>query len=450
MAKKRPVRNGGAPSLLHEFVIHPFDDFLHTEAAAGILILVSSLSALILANSPFAAEYHHFLELPIAVGFGDAVIEKTIQHWINDGLMVIFFFLVGLEIKREMLVGELASVRKAVLPMAAALGGMIAPALFYSAINWGGKGMSGWAIPMATDIAFALGVIALLGRVPVGIVVFLTALAIVDDLGSVLVIALFYSDRLAVEPLIIGGGILAGSIFLNRSGVRSILVYSILGVILWLAFIKSGVHATIAGVLLAMTIPVDAKFTEADFRQRIQNLLDRLMQRRKEDDPLARAEDQQAVIHKIEKACQDVEAPLQRMERGLHGWVGFLIVPLFAFANAGVEIPWNRLSEALFHPITGGAIVGLVIGKQVGIMLFSWGVIRLGWGELPEGTNLRQIYGASWVAGIGFTMSLFIAELAFFDPEQLVAAKIGILFASLIAGGVGYFYLRAVIPARRG
>jgi len=379
---------------LQNYLIRPLQDFFRTEAIGGILLLVASVAAMICANTGLAPLYHRLWEIPLRVDLGGVVVDKTLHHWVNDGLMAIFFFVVGLEIKREVTAGELAAPKKAVLPIAAAVGGMLIPASLYAVINDGGEGMHGWGIPMATDIAFALGVLALVGkRAPAGLLVFLTALAIVDDLGAVLVIALFYGGRIVLEPLLFGGAVVITSLTLNGIGVRAPLIYSLLGVALWTAFLKSGVHATVAGVLLAFTIPTS---TEPE------------------------------------------ESPLQRIEQKLHPWVVYLIMPLFAFANAGVDLSAQALIEAVEQPITLGIAIGLVLGKQLGVMLASWIPVRLGWAELPAGVSWKQLYGVSWLAGIGFTMSLFITNLAFADPRLVEQAKTGILLASLIAGAVGY------------
>jgi NhaA family Na+:H+ antiporter len=423
---------------LQEYLIRPLQDFFRTEAMGGVLLLTASVAAIVCANTGFAPLYHHLWEIPLRVSVGGFVVDKTLHHWVNDGLMAIFFFLVGLEIKREVLAGELGVPTKAVLPITAAVGGMVAPALLYAAINVGGEGLHGWGIPMATDIAFSLGVLQLLkGRAPIGLLVFLTALAIADDLGAVLVIALFYGGRIAVEPLLIGGLILAASVALNRAGVRKTLLYSLLGVALWLAFLNSGVHATIAGILMAFTIPTRTTLTAEQFQQRVGELMKRFAAGGGRS-ALERDETQQNLIRQVEMAAHAVEAPLQRIEHNIHPWVTFAIVPLFAFANAGIDISWRALGAALTHPVTLGVVVGLVLGKQLGVMLCSWLPVRLGWAELPAGVSWRHLYGVGWLAGIGFTMSIFIANLAFDEPHLVELAKLGILLASLIAGAVGY------------
>ncbi|HXZ24672.1 MAG TPA: Na+/H+ antiporter NhaA [Nitrospiria bacterium] len=380
--------------MLQHFLVHPFQDFFRTEAIGGILLLAATVIAMIAANTGLAPVYHRFWETPFRLGVGEFSMKFALHHWINDGLMAVFFFVVGLEIKREVTAGELSAPKKALLPIAAAAGGMLIPASLYAVINMGGKGLHGWGIPMATDIAFALGVLALLGkRAPTGLLVFLTALAIVDDLGAVLAIAFFYGGRIAPAPLLLSGAVVIILFVLNIAGVRRIATYMVLGVVLWMAFLKSGIHATVAGVLLAFTVPIGA---------------------------------------------EPMESPLHQLERTLHPWVTFAIMPLFAFANAGVDISWQSFGEAIIHPVTLGVVVGLVLGKQLGVMLCSWLPVRLGWAELPSGVTWRHLSGVSWLAGIGFTMSIFIANLAFEDPHLVDLAKIGILLASLIAGAVGY------------
>lgn len=431
--------------LVQEYLIRPIQDFFHTQAIGGILLLAAAATAMILANTDLAPVYHQLWEIRLRIGIGEFSVDKTLHHWINDGLMALFFFLVGLEIKREFLVGELASIRKATLPIAAALGGMVMPALFYWLINGGREGQPGWGIPMATDIAFALGALALLGgKVPAGLLVFLTALAIVDDLGAVLVIALFYGEEISLAALVSGSVILLISYLFNKTGVRRLLIYVILGIALWLAFLKSGVHATVAGVLMAFTIPANALLTEEQFVRRIQRLIEKFQGHGRVDNPLERAEDQQVVIQEIEMACRRVEAPLQRIEHGLHPWVIYIIMPIFGLANAGVEIPFYAIGDALGQPVIMGIVAGLFLGKQSGIILFSWLSVRLGWADLPSEVTWRHLYGASLLAGIGFTMSLFIASLAFPDPTLLAQAKVGILIASTLSGITGYFVLRAI------
>jgi len=421
-------------------LLRPFDSFFALESASGIMLLASALLALVWANSPWAASYFSLWETHFVVGGGPLVIDKSLHHWINDGLMAVFFFVVGLEIKREVLVGELASPRRAALSVAAALGGMIAPALLYVLFNAGGPGAAGWGIPMATDIAFALGVLALLGsRVPLALKVFLTAIAIVDDLGAVLVIAFFYTASIEATALWVAAVVMALLIVVNKSGARSVIPYAVLGLILWVAVLKSGLHATLAGVLLAMTIPARRLIDAPEFLRRAKGYLAEIEEDLKPGHS-APTEDQRDAIHSLEVAAEEIETPLARLEHGLHPWVAFLIIPLFALANAGVALGGD-VGAVLGSPVTLGVIVGLVVGKQIGVLAFSWAAVRLGIAELPAGVTWREVWGVSLLCGIGFTMSLFIASLAFADAALLDAAKIGILAASLIAGIAGTLVL---------
>jgi len=411
----------------------PFETFFKQEAAGGIVLLICASIAIIWANSGAASSYFDLWNIQVTVGAGSFEISKPFLLWINDGLMAIFFFVVGLEIKREVLTGELSNPKKAALALAAAVGGMVVPAILYSVFNFGLDTAGGWGIPMATDIAFALGVLALMGsRAPLALKVFLTALAIADDLGAVLVIALFYTAEVSVGILLIGFAILGILILANRAGITRTSVYVILGIALWVAFLKSGVHATIAGVLLALTIPARRKIDASDFKQRVGDMLSVLT---------SKPEKQQQAVHSIETACIEVETPLLRMEHALHGWVAFLILPVFALANAGVVLS-SDMGSAFGNPVALGIIVGLVLGKQLGVTLFAWLAVRFNLAELPEGISWGQIYGVSILTGIGFTMSLFVANLAFDGaPDILDNAKMGIIAASLIAGIAGWVVL---------
>ncbi|MHB1073968.1 MAG: Na+/H+ antiporter NhaA [Gemmatimonadaceae bacterium] len=432
-------------------ILRPFQEFFEDQTAGGLLLLACAAVAMIWANSPWAESYHHLWETTIAVGPAGAALSLSLHHWINDGLMVLFFFVVGLEIKRELLIGELASPRQAALPIAAALGGMIAPALLYTTLNVGGPGSHGWGVPMATDIAFALGVLALLGpRVPTGIKVFLAALAIVDDLGAVVVIALFYTAELKTGALLAAAAITAFLFLMNRLGVRRPAAYAIGGIALWLAVLLSGIHATIAGVLLAMTIPARTRIDEREFADKVEHALgDFRSGMSRAGTTVLTDEDQQNAIWTIEEACEGVQAPLLKFEDSLHGIVAFAIMPLFALANAGVTVG-GGLAVALAAPITWGVILGLVIGKPIGITAFSWLAVRLGLAELPHGVTWRGIIGTSLLGGIGFTMALFIASLAFSDVAMLDHAKLGILSASTVAGIVGWLVLRTMFGGGGG
>jgi NhaA family Na+:H+ antiporter len=410
-----------------------FRQFTRLQASSGILLLAATILALIWANSAWGHGYFELWETYLKIELGELALKESLLHWVNDGLMVIFFFLVGLEIKREILVGELASLRKATLPLMAALGGMVLPAAFYILFNLGGDGASGWGIPMATDIAFLLGLLTVLGsRIPISLKVFFTALAIADDLGAVLVIAIFYSSEISWLALGIGAVFLAALVVLNRGKVRHPLPYSLLGIGLWLAFLQSGIHPTIAGVLLALTIPARTPVRASAFLAQCTAALGGL-------EPGAHVEEsrqQQAAAQALETIAERIQTPLQRLERTLNPWVAYLVVPIFAFANAGVGLGGN-LAEALGNPISLGIIAGLVAGKPLGISLFSWLAVKLGIADLPQGVTWSQLFSASWLAGIGFTMSLFIASSAF-AGTLLDTAKMSILAASLLAGGIGF------------
>lgn len=425
-------------------VLAPLQEFIEQEAFGGILLLLCTVAALIGANSPWADVYINLWQTTLTIGFGTSVLAKPLLLWINDGLMAVFFFVVGLEIKREVLVGELTSPRQAALPIAAALGGMLVPAGLYLAFNVGTEGATGWGIPMATDIAFALGVLALLGqRVPVALKVFLTALAIADDVGAVLVIALFYTADISWMSLGIGAGFLVFLAVVNRAGARHPLIYAVLGIGLWLAFLKSGVHATVAGVMLAMTIPSRTRIDSTEFLTRTQAMLSEFERTGVPGKDVLLNEKQEVAIKGIETACEQVGSPLQRMEHALHPWVTFAIMPLFAFANAGVALSGGP-STTLTHSVSLGIVAGLMIGKPVGITLFAWLAVRSGLALRPAGVTWRHIHGAGWLGGIGFTMSLFIASLAFGDSGLLDVAKIGILAASLVSGIGGWIILRTI------
>jgi NhaA family Na+:H+ antiporter len=362
----------------------------------------------------------------------------------------VFFFLVGLEIKREVLVGELASLRRAALPAAAALGGIVVPALLYAALNADGPGSAGWGIPMATDIAFALGVLALLGdRVPAGLKVFLAALAIVDDIGAVLVIALFYTGGVEWGPLALAGALLLLAVGANAAGVRRPWAYAVIGLALWGTVLASGIHATVAGVLLALAIPARTRIDEDQFLRRARQSLAEFERACGPGSTVPTNQPQQEALLRLETLCEQAQAPLQTAERKLHGVVAFGIMPLFALANAGVRLTAGEDGFALTDPVALGVLLGLVVGKPLGITLFSWGAVRLGAAVLPAGVTWRSLHGVAWLGGIGFTMSIFVAGLAFAEaPALLATAKLGILLATLTAGIVGALLLRRG-PAQR-
>ena len=423
-------------------LMRPFQNFLEKEASGGILLLIFTVVALVWANSPFAESYSHLWHTKFSISFGDFNLDYSLHHWINDGLMAIFFFVVGLEIKRELLVGELSSLKKASLPIMAALGGMIFPALFYVFFNFGKESISGWGIPMATDIAFVIGILALLGsRVPTGLKVFITALAIADDIGAVLVIAFFYTSNISIVSLSFAGGVMLLLIAANLSGVRNLIVYTVLGIILWLSFLFSGVHATVAGVLLAFTIPASSRIDTSQFLLKGKKLLEDFDHSGEEGPNVLSNEAREGIVQNLEENCEKILTPLQRLEHKLHPWVSFFIMPVFALANAGVIITENFISE-LTDPVSFGIVTGLFIGKQLGISAFTWLSVKLKLASLPFSVTWKQIYSAGILAGIGFTMSLFIANLAFTSEELLTISKVGILTASLLSGFIGFFILR--------
>jgi NhaA family Na+:H+ antiporter len=429
-------------------VFSPFSRFIRMEAAGGLVLIACTAVALAWANSPWADSYHHLWETPLGFRAGPWGFELTLHHWINDGLMAVFFFLVGLEIKREALVGELASPRRAALPAAAALGGMVVPAALYALLNAGGEGTRGWGIPMATDIAFALGVLALMGpRVPLSLKVFLTALAIVDDIGAVVVIALFYTDAIAWGALGLGLLLLGACVAANRLGARRPVVYILLGAGVWGCFLASGVHATVAGVLLAMTIPVRTRIDAMQLLDESRRTLAGFESACGEG-PLIANQGQQAALLELETLSEAAQAPLQRIEHELQDVVAFGIVPLFALANAGVTLSGGGLGAALGHPVALGVLLGLVVGKPLGITLACRLAVRLRLAELPPGVSWAALHAVSWLGGIGFTMSLFIAALAFPAGALADVAKVGIFAASLAAGGAGWVLVRrATRPA---
>ena len=418
-----------------EKIVRPFQDFAQKQSSGGILLILATAVALIWANSPWGEGYADLWHTKLTVGIGDFSISKDLTHWINDGLMAVLFLVVGLEIKREVLVGELSSARIAALPVAAAVGGVVVPAAIYLTINAGTEGSAGWGIPMATDIAFALGILALLGeRAPVALKVFLTALAIVDDIVAVLVIAFFYTSEISWGALGVGAAFLAALVVANLIGVGRTLVYAVLGIGLWLCFLLSGVHATIAGVLLALTVPAISFINPGAFLDRGRYILDRFERAGEKGENVLSNEERQAALHALNHAAYELEPPLHELEHTLHPWVVFAIMPLFALANAGVPLG-GGIADALTSPVALGILAGLVVGKQLGITLFAWLAVRSGISELPGGINWRHVYGVGWLAGIGFTMSLFITDLAFSEGSLVDAAKLGILVASVIAGG---------------
>jgi Na+:H+ antiporter, NhaA family len=420
--------------------------FIREESFGGFLLIFVTIVALIWANTGYYDLYHYvWHEIKFGFSFGDFELKYSLQHWINDGLMATFFFVVGLEIKREVIAGELSTLKKASLPLAAAVGGMLFPALIYVAFNYNNpQNISGWGIPMATDIAFALGMLSLLGRkVNINLKIFLTALAIADDLGAILVIALFYTETINIAQLINAGIFLVIMMGANRLGVRRATFYAIVGFLgVWLSFMFSGIHATIAGVLIALTIPVRTKISEKEYVDDLCVLMDKFEQAKPNDNVLL-TQKQSHLITKITKLSDDAQTPLQKLEHALHPLSSYFILPLFALANAGVHIEGNII-DMIFHPVSLGIMGGLVVGKVLGISLLSQLMVKLKLASLPEGVTWRHIYGAGLLAGIGFTMSIFISGLAFEDESLVQIAKIGIFGASLISAIAGLLVLGSI------
>jgi len=375
-------------------------EFIRLETSGGVVLMIAAILAMIIANTPLSATYDLILGTYIKVGIGNFEIAKPAILWINDGLMAIFFFLVGLEIKREVLAGELSSFDKAILPIMAAIGGMAVPGIIFAIVNWGTpENLNGWAIPTATDIAFALGILALIGsRAPIALKIFLLAIAIIDDLGAIVIIAIFYTSELSINALSISMIGFAAAVALNRLGIQRTAPYFLVGIIVWVFVLKSGVHATLAGVLIAFTIPLKAK--------------------------------------------NEDEALLYKMEHGLHPWVAFLILPVFAFANAGVNFTGIGIDD-LLQPLTLGIAVGLFLGKQIGVFLATWIGVKSGIARLPENVSWKHVYGVACLTGVGFTMSLFIGSLAFTTADAMNAVRLGVVLGSVLSGITGYLLLKS-------
>jgi NhaA family Na+:H+ antiporter len=375
-------------------------EFIKLETSGGVVLMIAAIFAMIIANTPLSANYDLILGTYIKVGIGNFEIAKPAILWINDGLMAIFFFLVGLEIKREVLAGELSSFDKAILPIMAAIGGMAVPGIIFAIINWGTpENLNGWAIPTATDIAFALGILALIGsRAPISLKIFLLAIAIIDDLGAIVIIAIFYTSELSLSALSFSVIGFAAAVALNRMGVQRTAPYLLVGIVMWVFVLKSGIHATLAGVLIAFTIPLKTK--------------------------------------------NEDEALLYKMEHGLHPWVAFLILPVFAFANAGVNFTGIGIDD-LLQPLTLGIAVGLFLGKQIGVFLATWIGVKSGIARLPENVSWKHVYGVACLTGVGFTMSLFIGSLAFTTADVMNSVRLGVVLGSVLSGIIGYLLLKS-------
>jgi len=425
-----------------------FERFFHSQTAGSVVLLLATITAVVWANSPWSDLYHTLSHLDIGTYFHGKQYHLTLDHWVKDGLMAIFFFVVGLEIKREILVGELSSVKKAMLPVMAALGGAVIPALIYFSFNPSGPAASGWGVPMATDIAFALGLLALFGkRVPIGLKVFLTALAIVDDLMAVLVIALFYTDQINISALIMATFLLALLALIVRNNIHRPVCTFLLISGVWLCVFLSGIHATIAGVLLAMVVPVKATIEPKEFFNTLKRHKAWLNETKISRQSMVTDKQQRQAIQQIYLAAERMIPAGIRLEEHLHPIQAFLILPLFALFAAGVTVDSNTLA-AFPSTVSLGIIAGLLIGKQVGIVGFSFLVIKSGLTELPAGVSWGQIWGVSLLGGIGFTMSIFISELAYTDAAMIADAKIAIFIASILAGICGYLVLQKSLPKK--
>ncbi|HSN10410.1 MAG TPA: Na+/H+ antiporter NhaA [Hanamia sp.] len=426
-----------------------FERFVHSSTSTGIVLVITAIIAIVWVNSPARDTYFSLWQQKFTIAFGKASISKPLILWINDGLMAVFFFVVGLEIKREIIAGHLSTWKNAAMPVFAALGGMVVPALTFTFFNYGKPSSSGWGIPMATDIAFSLGILAMLGKkVPLSLKVFLMALAIVDDLGAVLVIAFFYSSKIVLSNIALGALFLGLMIVMNLLGVRNKLTYAITGILgIWLAFLLSGVHPTIAGVLAAFAIPANRKIDKTQFNVSVTTIAESLKNIPSAKGPFLSHEEMQAV-GAIKENCKRFEPPLQALESSMNRWVYLLIMPVFALSNAGVVIDTGSLST-ITNATGMGIILGLVLGKPFGIVLFSWIAHKTGLASIPEKIKWAHIWGIGLLAGIGFTMSLFIANLDIKDSQLINGAKMSILIASVIASLAGYLILKRALGSRK-
>ena len=425
------------PKGLIDQLTEPIGRFLHIESSSGVVLAVCTLVALAMANSPLSADFLEFWQTRLAFSLGSFSMDHTLQHWINDGLMVVFFFVIGLEVKRELVIGELNEMRKAALPIAAAIGGMVVPAGFYLLVIGEGEARQGWGIPMATDIAFVVGCIAVLGRrVPHSLRVLLLSLAIADDIGAILVIAIGYTDDVSLFALGLGIAGIAFTWMMARVGIRSIGLYTLVGFLIWIAFHESGIHATIAGVILGLLTPAHGHVSQGLFSR----VADRAGEVMRGDDweSLAYRADR---VRSFKRAARETLSPLEYLEALLHPWMAFAIMPIFALANAGVPIHLASMTDQIALAI--GA--GLVIGKPLGVFVFAWIAVKAGVASLPAGIGWGAVIGSGFLAGIGFTMALFIAGLAL-EGQALEIAKVGILEASLVAGICGMATLIWVLP----
>src|SRR5450755_3114562 len=435
-----PARTYGAlqvnlrESLFTRTLVLPIQEFIHIQGMSSILLLGAAIAALIWANSHWHDSYHHVWELQLTL----STIQLPVHAWINDALMAIFFFLVGMEIKHEIVHGELSDIRKAALPIVGALGGMVVPALLFVVLNFGGPGQHGWGVPMATDIAFSLGVLGMVKGIPSELKVFLLTLAIADDIGAIIVIAFFYTDTLHLQPLFVGAFFLLVMFGLRRVGIQRAIVYVVLGVAFWVAILQSGIHATIAGVILGFMVPTSPRLSLQEFEEIGADMIHRFRTARAEGD-MATAN---RLLGSFEQLVNFTEADSERITRKLNDWVSFLVLPLFALSNAGVTFSGGAANGLMNNQIAWGVLIGLVIGKPIGIVGFCKLAVKMGLARLPRGVTWLQMAAVGTLAGIGFTVSIFISSLAFADPTHLMEAKTAVLAASLIAGLAGFFALR--------
>ncbi len=422
-------------------VLSPFERFLKSQSSAGILLLIAATIAMIWSNSSYADVYFDIWDYELALGIGSFRVSESLLHWVNDGLMAIFFFVVGLEIKREVMAGELSSIKDVVLPLTAAIGGMLVPAIIFLVVLGNSEMAKGWGIPMATDIAFSLGILSLLGpKVPIGLKVFLTALAIVDDIGAILIIAFFYSNDIQWVYLQAAAGLFMLLLVFNYFDLRMVALYIFIGFIAWFCFLKSGVHPTVAGVLIALTIPARRKIRMDDFMEETKSSLASFENADWPDSNVVLGKKQISAVDHIAESVKKVQSPVQSLENSLSDFTANLVMPIFALANASIVIAGNEFN--LLDKVTLAAGLGLLVGKVLGVSLFSWLSVRLGWAKLPEGVNWTQVIGVGFLAGIGFTMSLFITNLAYTDMGAINASKIGIVVGSLVAGAIGFVILK--------
>ena len=449
MALNRDKYIKSTRQLVADQILRPAQQFFNKEASSSILLISATVIALIWINSNVGETYHRFWHTEISFTFGHFHISKTLLHWVNDGLMSLFFFTVGLEIKREILVGELATPKKALLPVIAALGGMIVPGLIYAALNVGSSTIHGWAIPVATDIAFALGAVAVFGRkLPVGLRIFLAAFAIADDLGAVVIIAIFYTKEIVWSNLIISLFLIFGLALANFFWIRQTLIYAILGLAVWFFVLGSGVHPTIAGVIVSLFVPARGRYDTDNFLQNVKKITEKFeCEEQSCGYSILLNQEHLYAVQALELACHDVETPLQRLMHALHPWVAFLILPLFAMGNTGLIFRGIVFSEMVSNPVVIGVIFGLVVGKPIGIMIFSYLSVKTGLASLPQEVRWSHIFGGAMLGGIGFTMSLFLSELSFVDPQILDYARIAILAGSILSAIFGMSYLGFIISS---